>query len=177
MVGDGARALIVRALSVSDGSPPGDELLEEVLASWRVHYLAHPCVHTTLLPGAREVLDQAKACAIPCALITNKPREISLLLLEALGVAPAFAAVWGGGDGPLKPAPDALFAIAKTLGVSPAESWMIGDGPQDIGAGRAAGAFTVGVPGIGDHAQLRASAPDALFDSLHDVAAALITAG
>ena len=173
MVGDGARALVARALGVFEGP-----IVDEVVVSFEEHYLAHPCVHTTLLPGAREVLEEAKALAIPCALITNKPRAIALLLLEALGVAPMFAAVWGGGDGPMKPAPDALLTMAGRLGVDPHDSWMIGDGPQDVGAGKAAGAFTVGVAGIADHALLRAAGPDAEYASLHDVVAALrATAG
>lgn len=166
MVGDGARMLVVRALSVSPGPTVDDAFVEQVVASFRAHYVAHPCVHTTLLPGARELLSAAK---VPCAVITNKPRDISLLVLEALDVS--VAAVWGGGDGPLKPSPDGVVAIASQLGVSPRDVWMIGDSPQDIAAGRAAGAFTVGVPGIAERALLEASDPDAMCASLYDVAA------
>ena len=45
-------------------------------------------------------------------------------------------------------------------------TWMIGDGPQDIGAGKAAGCFTIGVPGIAERERLVASAPNLLCESL-----------
>lgn len=169
MVGDGARALVARALGVFED----DGVVEPVLATFRAHYLAHPCDRTILLPGAREVLDAAAEAGLPCALVTNKPRDISLALLEALELRDSFAAVWGGGDGPLKPAPDGVLAAAQTLGVAPASTWMIGDGPQDIGAGKAAGAFTVGVYGIAERLRLLASEPDLLLPSLADLRAHL----
>jgi phosphoglycolate phosphatase-like HAD superfamily hydrolase len=50
---------------------------------------------------------------------------------------------------------------------------MIGDGPKDIGAGKAAGCRTIGVPGIAERERLLASAPDAVCESLHEVRALL----
>lgn len=166
MVGDGARALVARALRVSED----DALVSPVLDTFRAHYLAHPCDRTILLPGAGEALGAAAREGVPCALVTNKPRDISLALLEALGIRDAFAAVWGAGDGPLKPAPDGVLAMTNALGVAPARAWMIGDGPQDIGAGKAAGAFTVGVFGIAERLRLMASEPDLLLSSLVELA-------
>jgi phosphoglycolate phosphatase len=159
MVGDGARA---RAAS---GSASALEI-EGALASFKAHYLAHPCVHAVLLPGAREVLEEARAQGLACALVTNKPRDVTLALVDALGIAHAFAALWGGGDGPLKPAPDSVLAMVAQLGIAARDAWMIGDGPQDIGAGKAAGCFTVGVPGIAEHERLLESAPDLVVPSL-----------
>lgn len=173
MVGDGARMLVMRALSVS-GS---EALLDEVFATFRAYYLAHPCVHTALLPGAREVLDEAKRDGLPCALVTNKPRDVTLLLLDALGISSSFAAIWGGGDGPLKPAPDSVLSVVAQLEVAAAAAWMIGDGPQDIGAGKAAGCVTVGLPGIAERERLVASAPDLMFESLDELRAALRSLG
>ena len=73
-------------------------------------------------------------------------------------------------DGPLKPAPDSVLAICRELAIAPSEAWMIGDGPQDVGAGRAAGAFTVGVLGnIADHDALRAAKPDLVVGSLREL--------
>ncbi|MBS2013418.1 MAG: HAD-IA family hydrolase [Deltaproteobacteria bacterium] len=163
MIGDGARALVARALA----SPPDDPFVDGVLATFREFYLANPCVHTVLLPGAREAL----AAGPPCALVTNKPRDVTQLVLDALGIAGSFAALWGGGDGPLKPAPDGILAVADRLGVSAHDTWMIGDGPQDVLAGRAAGAFTVAVRGIADEERLLASKPDRVIASLDEIPA------
>ncbi|MDB4945578.1 MAG: Phosphoglycolate phosphatase [Labilithrix sp.] len=162
MVGDGARALVARALGVFEA----DAAVGPVLATFQAHYLAHPCEHTVLLAGAREILETAARAGLPCALVTNKPRDIALALLDALGLRESFAAVWGAGDGPLKPAPDSVLAVTRALGVASPSAWMIGDGPQDVGAGKAAGAFTVGVFGIAERERLLGSRPDLLVPSL-----------
>lgn len=159
LVGDGARLLVNRALAVRGRDPD-----EAVYDAFQRAYVERPCVHTTLLPGAREAL----ALGIPCALVTNKPRAVAMLVVEHLGIAGAFQATWAGGDGPLKPAPDGVIATAERLGISVQDAWMIGDGPQDILAGKAAGAFTVGVRGgIAEDARLREAKPDLLVESLH----------
>jgi len=162
MVGDGARALVARAFGLREDEP----LVTDALASFKASYLASPCVHTTLLPGAREAL----AVGVPCALVTNKPRDVTELVLAALGLAGAFAFVWAGGDGPLKPAPDSVLAAVRALGVAAEDAWMIGDGPQDVAAARAAGAVAVAVPGIADRERVLAASPDLVARSLTEVA-------
>ena len=119
------------------------------------------------------MLDEARRGGVPCALVTNKPRDITLALLEALGLIGDFAAVWGGDDGPLKPSPDGILHVLARLNVTPPDAWMVGDGPQDIGAGKAAGCFTVGVPGIAPLSRLLASEPDLVCETLDDVRAEL----
>ncbi|MBX3209001.1 MAG: HAD hydrolase-like protein [Labilithrix sp.] len=193
MIGDGARTLVARALahderagggsgsgsgsggralaptasaSAASVAAEGDALLDEVAALFVRSYAERPVVHTALLPGAREALE----VGLPAALVTNKPRAVSVLVLEALGVASAFGAVFAGGDGPLKPSPDGVRAAAAALGVPIEGAWMIGDGPQDILAGRAAGCFTIAVPGIADLARVLAADPHLVVASLHDVA-------
>lgn len=164
MVGDGARALVVRALAAARS----DADVERVVASFREHYAAHPCVHTVVCDGARELL----ACGIPCAVLTNKPREVTVRVLDALGLSAAIAALWAG-DGPLKPAPDGVLALCRDLGVAPADTWVVGDGPQDVGAGKKAGAFTVAVingDSLGDRETVLAAGPDLVVASLREVA-------
>jgi len=47
---------------------------------------------------------------------------------------------------------------------------MVGDGPQDVLSGRAAGAYTVGVKGgIQALARLEASKPDAMIETLAEL--------
>jgi phosphoglycolate phosphatase len=159
MIGDGARMLVRRAL-------PPDASVDEVLSSFQRAYAATPCVHTRLLPGARELF----ALGVPLAVVTNKPRSVALLVLERLGIADAFGTVWAGGDGPLKPAPDGFRRAAADLGVAPSRAWAVGDGPQDVLAGRAAGCFTIAVPGIAEARVLADAKPDLLVPSLVEVA-------
>ena len=166
MVGDGARALVARAFDTDPGSP----LADAALATFKETYLARPAASTVLLPGAREILELARVEDLPCAVVTNKPRDVTMLLLEALGLGLYFRAIWGGGDGPLKPSPAGVHDALGRLGVSPGGAWMIGDGPQDIGAGKAAGCFTVGVPGIAERERLLAAEPDLVCGSLVELA-------
>lgn len=163
-VGDGARMLLARAFAL----PATSAELEAPLATFHAYYQAHPVVFTALLPGALEVLDAL--AQIPIALATNKPRTATLLVLEALGILPRFTAIAAGGDGPLKPDPSSIHAVLKTMGVPPEASWVVGDGPQDVGAGKAAGCATIGVlEGFVDPERLRASAPDVIIASLHEL--------
>lgn len=173
MIGDGARLLITRALAASALPGHAPAPLGEALASFNAYYLAHPCVLTTLLPGAREVLEEAARAGRPRALVTNKPRDVTLALLDALRLRTTFDAVWAGGDGALKPAPDGVRWALERVGVTGDAAWMIGDGPQDVGAGKAAGCVTVGIPGIAEPERLIASAPDLTYASLHELRAAL----
>lgn len=159
MIGDGARVLVTRALAAAGSNAA----IEDVLATFQDRYADEPCVHTKLIDGAREVF----ACGIPCAVITNKPRTITVRLLERLGLLPV--EIWAA-DGPLKPAPDSVLAVCKRLGIEPREAWMIGDGPQDVGAGRNAGAFTVAIlGGIADHDAVLAAKPDLVLGSLREL--------
>jgi phosphoglycolate phosphatase-like HAD superfamily hydrolase len=118
----------------------------------------------------REVLDVARALGLPCGVVTNKPREVTSLVLDALEISAFFKAIWAGGDGPLKPSPAGLVDVLGRLGARADQAWMIGDGPQDVGAGKAAGCFTIGVLGIAERERLVESAPDLLCESLVELA-------
>jgi phosphoglycolate phosphatase len=106
---------------------------------------------------------------------TNKPRKTTEIVLRALELENRFATVVAGGDLPRhKPDPAPLFEIAHRLDVKPEELVMVGDGPQDVECGRAAGARTVGVlGGIADRSRLLAAAPDCVVQSLTELPSVL----
>jgi phosphoglycolate phosphatase len=170
-VGDGARVLIGRVL----GLAPDDPITSQALAYFNEYYPRHAADHATWMPGAREAL---AACArIPLAIATNKPRGATLPLLDALGLAPHFKAVYAGGDGPLKPDPAAIHTALAPLGVAAADAWVVGDGPQDVAAGKASGAGTVSVlGGFGREEALRQAGPDRCIRSLHELGDLLLRA-
>jgi phosphoglycolate phosphatase len=158
-VGDGARNLLARAFALEPRSPEIDRALAEFVR----FYTANPVVHTRWMPGALEALD---ALEVPVALVTNKAKTVTLAILDALKATSRFAAIYGGGDGPLKPSPEPLYTVTRAMGVAPADTWMIGDASQDIGAGKAAGCFTVGVRG-GFHDRLDDA--DVVLNSLEEL--------
>jgi len=169
MVGDGARILVMRAF----GFAADDPRLDEALATYNELYLASSHSQTALLPGVRDVLDVCAEAELPCGIVTNKQRDVTLAVLAALEIAPFFPVIHAGGDGALKPDPAGVLDVVARLGVAAADAWMIGDGPQDVVAGRAAGCFTVGVPGIAERKRLVESAPDLLCESMVELAAVL----
>jgi phosphoglycolate phosphatase len=133
-VGDGVRQLLRRAL------PECPERLEEALALNRGHYAAHLLDSTRLYPDAEATLEALRGQGFRLGVVTNKPREFTLPILEGLGLAGHFAAVVAGGDSQrLKPDPQPLLQALAGCG-SPAEgSWMVGDHCTDLEAGRLAG--------------------------------------
>jgi phosphoglycolate phosphatase len=163
MIGDGARALIARALSVDVSHADVGPTLEAFQAA----YAAAPTTHTVLLPGAREALRDLPR---PVGLVTNKPRAMTELVLAGLGLDRAFDHVYAGGDGPLKPSPDGVVRALAALACAPADAWLVGDGPQDVAAGRAAGVYTIAVPGLAAVDAVEAERPDAWIASLSELA-------
>jgi len=133
-VGDGVRRLLSRALQECP------ERLEEALVLNRRHYGDHLLDATRLYPGAAEALAALRARGWSLGVVTNKPREFTLPILEGLGIADRFSAVVAGGDCErLKPDPMPLLMALRGCGAREAGSWMVGDHCADLEAGRLAG--------------------------------------
>jgi phosphoglycolate phosphatase len=136
MVGDGARALIQRAL------PAGwsEVAIDAALARLLDHY-AQICTATTVAyPGIVAALEQLLP-RIPLAVLTNKPESMTRRILEHLDLRRFFAVVVGGDSRPTrKPDPEPLRWIATTLGVSVGDTMLIGDSAVDAHTAGAAGA-------------------------------------
>jgi phosphoglycolate phosphatase len=161
-VGDGARKLMAGASGLAEQH----ERLDALVDAFVKHYEQHPIEATTWLPFAERALDQL--AKLPLALCTNKSRAVTDRILAALHAAERFAVIVAGGDVPrCKPAPDPLRKVAADLEVDPTQIVMIGDGPQDVLAGRAVGARTIAVTtGFSSRDVLQALHPDALLDNL-----------
>ena len=166
-VGDGAPLLMSRAarLDASDERVPG------LVANFLEYYAEHPIDHTELMPGALQALDDLQGYRL--GVCTNKPRVTSLAVIRGLKLEARFAGLVAGDDLPLrKPDPAPVVEAARRMGVPVAEVVMVGDGPQDVLSGRAAGAYTVGVRGgIQAFERLAASKPDCLIATLAELPA------
>src|SRR5262245_16884900 len=80
-VGSGASVLISRAL----GGSPDSGQLQRALNYFLSHYEQHKLDHTLAYPGIREALQQLEGT--PMAVLTNKPANVSMRILEGLGLA------------------------------------------------------------------------------------------
>jgi phosphoglycolate phosphatase len=165
-VGDGARMLLARAFDL----PATDARLDAALDVFLAYYGRHGADQTTLMPGASQAL--SSLASIRLAICTNKPRVMTELVIGRLGLDGRFDVVVAGGDLPeRKPHPLPLLHIAERLSLIPRDLVMVGDGPQDIACGRAAGTRTIAVSGgFSDDATLSAANPDVLIGSLAELA-------
>jgi phosphoglycolate phosphatase len=135
MVGDGARALVERALAAR-----GLTFDEAALDSFLLDYTAHAAVETRPYPGVPEALETLSAAGWRLAVCTNKPEAAARELLRALDLMPRFAALGGGDSFPVrKPDPGHLLATLRLAGGEPGRAVMIGDHHNDIAAARGAG--------------------------------------
>jgi phosphoglycolate phosphatase len=138
MVGFGARALIGQAMEAS-GAPVTEEEMPPLVDIFLAHYRAHIADGTRLFPQVPETLAALKDGGARLAVLTNKPQELTDLLLPRLGLDGVFAAVYGAGrKSYTKPDPRIFHDVVADAGGRPAV--MIGDSITDLSTARAANA-------------------------------------
>jgi phosphoglycolate phosphatase len=168
-VGHGAPQLIASVL----GPFANEDERRLGLAIFLKHYEARKLHLTRAYPGVVEGLQALSS--VPLVVLTNKPTKISVEIVEGLGLAKFFRAIYGG-DSFLKkkPDPDGAVGIVKELGVRPGETAMVGDSDVDIQTARNAEMTAVAVTyGFGQHN--RHSCPaDVYVDSIEELS--LLTA-
>ena len=163
-VGEGMRLLIERALRASLSQEPDEALVLHALEVYRGKYQEHLLDQTQVYPGVYETLEAF--AHLPKAVVTNKPLEFTVTILEALDLQRHFVAVIGGDSLPeRKPAPAPLLEAARLCDVAPRGCLMIGDTKVDMLAGKAAGMKTCGfVGGFRGKEELIAAHADFLID-------------
>jgi phosphoglycolate phosphatase len=165
-VGDGAPALVRRALGDTDDQA----LLARALEYFLGYYRQHKLDHTTVYAGIPEVLSglaqPSNGVRRLMAVLSNKPVNPSRDILRALGLGDFFVHVYGGNSFPTKkPDPLGIATILQETGVPAAEALMIGDSSVDVLTGRNAGMWTCGVTyGFAPHT-LENSPPDVLVET------------
>jgi phosphoglycolate phosphatase len=165
-VGDGAPALVRRALGDTDDQA----LLARALEYFLGYYRQHKLDHTTVYAGIPEVLSglaqPSNGVRRSMAVLSNKPVNPSRDILRALGLVDFFVHVYGGNSfSTKKPDPLGISTILQETGVPAAEALMIGDSSVDVLTGRNAGMWTCGVTyGFAPHT-LENSPPDVLVET------------
>lgn len=163
-VGHGAPKLVASAL----GPGAGDAELQKALQIFLAHYEAHKLDYTREYPGVREALEKLRE--VPMAVLTNKPVDISVRILQGLGLAEYFKAIYGGNSFATKK-PDPLGAnhVLGELGVSAAQAAMVGDSEVDVQTARNTGMISAIVNfGFGTHDREKYPA-DIYLDRLDDL--------
>lgn len=135
----------------------------EADSAWLEIYASEEC---DLIDGARDALALLATAGVRTGLVTSGTGSRVRRELARLGLD--FPAVVCAEDvARRKPHPDALVAGLAKLEVAPADAAYVGDAPEDVEMARAAGVFSVGVPGaFPNHDALIAARPDAFAESL-----------
>ena len=164
-IGSGARVLIARSVAEAGLAQSVDDVLALFLEEYRRGLLDA----TRLYPGTEDALSRLRDRRL--AVLTNKPGDMSRVILEGLGVKGRFFRIYGAGDVEArKPDPAGLRRIAEEAGVDVEEAVMVGDSGIDVRTGRAAGALTAGVTYGFDVDSFRDDPPDILVRSLTELA-------
>ena len=120
-IGHGAPQLIASVLGLNSSEEQRREGLEVFLR----HYQLQMLNLTRPYPGVAEGLRALTGCAL--AVLTNKPTQPSIAILEGLKLRPFFRAVYGGDSfEKKKPDPAGALAILRELNVSASAAAMVG---------------------------------------------------
>jgi phosphoglycolate phosphatase len=109
-------------------------------------YRAVPAERTIMFEGAKELVEYLAQQQILMAVVSNKPHELILPILEHLDIAHHFELVLGGDSLALKkPDPAPLLHVCQELDISAENCWMVGDSAKDADAAENAEMPFVGV--------------------------------
>lgn len=177
-VGDGAANLVKRALKVG-----GDEQLlhfEEGFRRYREIFADHCMDGVHPYEGIRELLVALKEKGLQIAVLSNKPHQETIRVIETLFGKELFDVIQGQKpDVAIKPSPEGVFQILEQLGIlhnaqpsleevqGMAEQLLyVGDTGTDMQTGKGAGAFTVGcLWGFRERQELEANHADAIIEN------------
>ena len=145
-VGDGAPALVRRALRDPHDEPLFRAALEYFLGYYRIHKLDHTTVYTGIPEALTRLTSPGDGVQRKMAVLSNKPVNPSRDIVQALGLGALFVRIYGGNSFTTKkPDPLGVQTILEETGVAAAEAIMIGDSSIDVLTGRNAGLWTCGV--------------------------------
>ncbi len=132
-----------------------------------------------LIDGARELVEELDDRGVVIGIVTSGTRDRVRRELETHGLAPRVReCVFGSDVAEKKPHPAALQLCLQRLGLDASETAYIGDSPEDVQMARAAGVFSIAVPGAYPNREaLLATQPDALVASLREVISLVLGGG
>ena len=166
-VGSGVKNLMLQSLMETGQKPLPS--LEKAIKLFRGRYGEHMLVHTELYPSVRKVLEFFHLRRQ--AVVTNKPENFSIAILQGLGVDSYFFQIRGGDTGfPKKPAPGLLLDVILSAEVSPGETLLVGDSALDVETGRNAGVKILAVTyGFGSRTEIEKAGPDGILEDLSEL--------
>jgi len=172
LIGNGIRNLVARAFART-GAPIAPERHDAVTAAYLKTYMAHQTERSHLFPGVIETLERLQAADAPLAVLTNKPHDSAVELIEQFDLTRFFPVIFGGGRRDyLKPDPRLFAEVLAELGTE-GPAVMVGDSRPDLETGRNAGVPVVLVSFGYCTEPPETLGADALVDRFADIPAAV----
>lgn len=170
-VGNGIRLLIERAVPQDTDTAVTDR----VFAVFKSYYADHCMIKTAPYAGITGVLRQLKAQGYLLGVVSNKADEPAKAIVKHYFPS-VFDSVVGEREGVRKkPAPDAVFETARTLGCTTDELVYVGDSDVDAMTAQNAGARCVLVSwGFRERALLESFSPSTVVDTADELAKELL---
>jgi phosphoglycolate phosphatase len=138
MVGFGARSLIEQAMAAS-GERASPDRLPELVDRFIAHYGDHIADLSRPFPGVETTLCSLRQEGSRQAVLTNKPKVLTVPILEALNLSTHFGAICGAGRYDYhKPDARIVTHVVEELGGPGKGAIMIGDSAVDVATARAA---------------------------------------
>lgn len=141
LIGEGVPVLCKRVVGATH-----PELLEPLIHLVRTRYRERPLLHTCPYAGVPELVQRMQAAGIPLGVLSNKPDEMTKLVVREFWPDGTFRAVQGYvEEGLRKPDPTQLLRICDAFGVQASKIWLVGDTPTDVETAARAGAHCIAV--------------------------------
>lgn len=134
-VGNGVGKLIERAVPDGIGNPRYDD----VLATFRKHYMEHSLDTTGPYPGIVDLLRSLRSNGCDVAVVSNKFYNATRELCRHFFADTVEVAIGEREDIRRKPAPDTVFEAMRQLGVTSQGAVYVGDSDVDVATARNAG--------------------------------------
>lgn len=143
-VGNGARYLMERAI-VAGGDTKGERIEESMEIYARV--FDENCTYkVTPYDGIREMIDELKKRGILLGVLSNKPNQQTVHVVETIFGKGTFDFMQGQKEGiKRKPDPEGFFRMLEDMKVDKEDCLYVGDSEVDVAMGIAAGANLVAV--------------------------------
>ena len=163
-VGPGAEELIQETIKNTELS------LNDFYATFRNLYRRDFISQTHLFENLEPLLKKLHT-HYRLAILTNKPEDASLYLLQNLGIDELFIKVVGPDTYQIaKPHPGGLLQLLKDCDCKKEEALFIGDTATDINCGKAANVKTVAIThGYGCTVSLEEAQADSIIDDMSDI--------
>ena len=134
-VGNGVGKLIERAIPEGLANPQ----YEDVLATFRKHYMLHSLDTTAPYPGIESLLHSLRSHGCNVAVVSNKFYNATVELCRHFFADTVEVAIGERENIRRKPAPDTVFEAMRQLGVSGEDTVYVGDSDVDVQTARNAG--------------------------------------